>query len=714
VPEQAAHLLPPRVTSPRALVSWVLPCLTESAPPIEAIWSPVSPLPVEAITSLLPHLPVPPLPYVLRIIASGCEQWEKGARSIVGFAGPELAIPIWVAWFWRDARGAVDLRHDWTQGIRHYEDRIAGATLPAYLQPFATAARIFLETVGYSENLGNDVKSEELLRLFSTQWIDGRTINWVMHAINMLVRDRPDLADVYVADLNVADALREDQEWASYDTSHKLTFIRNLTTQLLKEGKRRIVIPIHVKDVHWAVYLLDLDKSSIRYGDSLRWSVDHADVRRLQRWAAKMVDAVPKLERGLESAHQGEDSYSCAVVVWNTVERLLFDGSPWTHQEADVRRVSYAIMLCVTGGTYSCAHFGLADDTFASGASARTPCLRRAEEDFYERVGDDEIDLKDVQHYSRSSDYELGEDELLNTSSADAPAQSSSPNVPSDGDESESYGHPSSGPQTLLHLERQRSVSASDVSSRSGSSYMASSGSGLSESSTRSRRSSAGKVFGKAVSMVKKAARKVLSVSRHVSPASDMADAPSVHQPHPIPSGRKHVDKRIPESAPRKGLLKFFGAISSKDAVEQRQVDAAQWREGHAEDEEHLVQKKRVLSAVQLEHKRRKDRDRQRVRRAQVEAKEGESKQQVWTRAHILVLSLDHDHSLMISLCFARNSRRYMMFSCPKTTRLVTPIRTQQSSRGRVVNSRSRFERSTSRRRRGGVSASTSIQKRST
>jgi hypothetical protein len=211
--------------------------------------------------------------------------------------------------------------------------------------------------------LGPNLTTLDLPQLFERGFLDGRFVDAAVSIINRSLLD----TDILVASTDIQWGLQQDKEWDMFDTSHDLSHLRALTAQILAEGKDRIKLPWNINNCHWAAYELTLSTNSICYADG--FAAEGAqprtdDIVRIRRWMDRMCAASPHRAnvRPLAAVATQDDAYSCAIIMLDAILlRTGIDAPRWTEVEKDIRRIEWALRLCVMSGAYTHRDFGLED-----------------------------------------------------------------------------------------------------------------------------------------------------------------------------------------------------------------------------------------------------------------------------------------------------------------------------------------------------------------
>jgi hypothetical protein len=120
------------------------------------------------------------------------------------------------------------------------------------------------------------------------------------------------------------------------------------------------------------MFKIDVRERVIRFGDALGGMYAPSDLARLQRFLDRTVPGLPPYRSGppLQMNRQ-LDSYSCAITTWDLICEEVFEGDPWTDEEKHVRRVEYALLLCLGSKIVTAEDLGLPVSALLDMKSAR-------------------------------------------------------------------------------------------------------------------------------------------------------------------------------------------------------------------------------------------------------------------------------------------------------------------------------------------------------
>jgi hypothetical protein len=219
----------------------------------------------------------------------------------------------------------------------------------------------FFHVVGWDVRIGGLCTTSDLLQLFEDGFICDRLLDSVTNLLVSQIESARTATEVAIVDTNLPLVLSMDELWVSYKTERQLTALRILTDRIHTDGLERIIFPANVNDNHWAMFEINIAERMIRYGDSLGMPAPAFYVSRIQRWMRHVTTdkfvVGPPLDVPLQA-----DSWSCAIVSFNTILRCISNVARWTSTRKDLLRLEWVLLVCFTGGAFSSSQFGLPGD----------------------------------------------------------------------------------------------------------------------------------------------------------------------------------------------------------------------------------------------------------------------------------------------------------------------------------------------------------------
>jgi hypothetical protein len=304
-----------------------------------------------------------------------------GAQSLSGFsAGARL--PLWIITAWDRCHEAADAQAAWGRAHEIFLREIHSkrASLSKDLASVVAAGEALFMTVGWKvsslirgpsscaywqkASLGPNLTSLDLPQLFERGFIDSRFTDTAIAIVN----DALHHTDVFVGNSDIQWALEQDEAWEDFDTSDELKHLRFITAKIIAEKKNRIRLGWNSRSVHWTMFELTLSTNTIAYGDGFTENgarPSAVDLKRLRRWMRIMVPTQAsddaRIGAPADFARQ-QDGYSCGIIMLDGILRNTGVNVPlWTEATKDIRRIEWALRLCVHYGSYAESSFGLQD-----------------------------------------------------------------------------------------------------------------------------------------------------------------------------------------------------------------------------------------------------------------------------------------------------------------------------------------------------------------
>jgi hypothetical protein len=224
------------------------------------------------------------------------------------------------------------------------------------------AVDTFFASVGWNSRLGRLCRTGDLLRLFAKEDINDSLLDTMVDLLASQMEGEQPEAKTVVLNTDISLVMQIDRLWTAYNTEPQLANIRAIGAQISEDGTKRIVFPVNVRGIHWAVIEISLSARTIRYGDSLGWSLPEEWAERVRRWLRHIAPGEFEVGKPIPVPAQG-DGYSCAIIAMNTMLRLVqTEAEPWHMQEREERRWEWIIVICAAEGRYPVEDFGLPRD----------------------------------------------------------------------------------------------------------------------------------------------------------------------------------------------------------------------------------------------------------------------------------------------------------------------------------------------------------------
>ncbi|KAG1745466.1 uncharacterized protein EDB91DRAFT_1220390 [Suillus paluster] len=216
--------------------------------------------------------------------------------------------------------------HDWVlQRLEDEEDTGCGACESVVVDKVLDS----LEHLPWDVDLKGfgaqtSLHTPELLPLLADTMVNGRVLDALIAAINDRVDEHNDTA---VETLDFSNLLfLGDTRWSKYHFDKAFTRLHYLGDSLHDGTIQRVIFPVNVANVHWAIVSVDASTRMILYGDSLGWSMPSSYVDAIRRWLKNHGFA--PFGKGSLSHGEQTDSFSCAIVALNTIKYAVFRHHP--------------------------------------------------------------------------------------------------------------------------------------------------------------------------------------------------------------------------------------------------------------------------------------------------------------------------------------------------------------------------------------------------
>jgi hypothetical protein len=293
---------------------------------------------------------IPPLHCVTQLLDQFSQAWFNGHTSIIHPLSPTFHLPFWVLSYWRDMSCALEARlawisaHDWVlQRLEDEEDTGHGASESVVVDEVLDSLEclpwdVDLKGFGAQTNL----RTPELLPLLADTMVNGRVLDALIAAINDRVDEHNDTA---VETLDFSNILfLGDTRWSKYHFDKAFTRLHYLGDSLHDGTIQRVIFPVNIANVHWAIVSVDASTQMILYGDSLGWSMPSSYVDAIRRWLKNHGFA--PFDKGSLSHGEQTDSFSCAIAALNTIKHAVFNHHPlFTNDSKYCLRMEEFLML---------------------------------------------------------------------------------------------------------------------------------------------------------------------------------------------------------------------------------------------------------------------------------------------------------------------------------------------------------------------------------
>ncbi|KAG1871544.1 hypothetical protein F4604DRAFT_1926276 [Suillus subluteus] len=284
---------------------------------------------------------VPPLQTAssLRNRASGTLQ--DGIQSVIHPSFPNDPLPLWVLSYWVSMSYALENQCDWRASYDWVLARLN--VIPADGPELGIVDEVLdvLESLPWDTPLKGfggltDLRTTELRSLLVSSPIHGHILDSMIAIVVqcMQASNDEDLQSVSVEPLNFANILHlSDKRWKNYKTDRTFCCLRTIGSSLCEGTLQRVLFPINIDNVHWAVIAVNTIYQSISYADSLGWSWPTEDIDAIHHWLGYHGFARFNKATALQHGEQ-LDSFSCGIAAINTIKHALFRHPLFTNNQA--------------------------------------------------------------------------------------------------------------------------------------------------------------------------------------------------------------------------------------------------------------------------------------------------------------------------------------------------------------------------------------------
>lgn len=191
------------------------------------------------------------------------------------------------------------------------------------------------------------LRSSELTSLLANSKINGRVIDALVAAAahKHMLSDPENCARLAIESLSLSTALRCDaSRWKEYATHKAFKHLRYIGDCLCDGTLQRVIFPINIANLHWAVFEVDASQQEIRYGDSLDWTCPSADIDAIHCWLKQ--HGFGPFRKALTMPHGAQyDSYSCGVAALNTIHHAVSQTPLFSDDAKDILRMEEFLIL---------------------------------------------------------------------------------------------------------------------------------------------------------------------------------------------------------------------------------------------------------------------------------------------------------------------------------------------------------------------------------
>ncbi|KAJ7719366.1 hypothetical protein B0H14DRAFT_3900927 [Mycena olivaceomarginata] len=266
---------------------------------------------------------IPPLQFILQLLADYPQAWLDGSASIVDHTDRTRHLPLWTVTFFHEVLKIKLAQDKWRES--HY-------WLP-------NSEKFILDYVSWNtRHVGAPEGQLDWTRLISDEWLSGEIIDEMMRDIKARVSEdetlasstiiRPLAFQFYITQLS------------RYGTQPK-RYLADILAEV-KSGKTRMLFPIHYNENHWMAFIINFENRTFGFGDSYIYTGNpKIFIGYLTQWLAHLFPG-PFTNLGDILQHSVQTDYiHCGVYTANTIEKELFDIPKLKQQECGAARIQW-------------------------------------------------------------------------------------------------------------------------------------------------------------------------------------------------------------------------------------------------------------------------------------------------------------------------------------------------------------------------------------
>jgi hypothetical protein len=338
IPSQYIDLIPNDNLCVQDLLQTSLPFLSDTLTTVkpESCWTKLAPT-----TNLhtLASKPIPPLEFLEKADEAFKQAWFDGAKSFTDWHYRDSRYPLWIVKFWLKMVTAVQGKARWLTAERWLADKWRQADKSQELAAIIDQVRELFPAIAWNKDLGLNVQltTLELAVLLANDQINNFIIDIMLQLTAMRIRQSKSLStSTVLLDCVLSHQIQTTEDWRGPPgqlMAHKI--------KRIKDGAHLLYFPVFNNGNHWIAFLVDFEKRSIRWGDSLE-DVMARPTRRIQavqRWLKFHFGGKPFTEENSLVHGEQPDGYSCAIVTINTIEHAIWGEPLWTARTRTLVRV---------------------------------------------------------------------------------------------------------------------------------------------------------------------------------------------------------------------------------------------------------------------------------------------------------------------------------------------------------------------------------------
>lgn len=241
--------------------------------------------------------------------------------------------------FWLRKSHELSAHKQWSESYHWLETltQRPGSELPA----LATRCLSTLRTLGWNSiDPSTGIYSSRLCELISERPLSSSIIDAMIKTTTHRVHNSTSHPGIYIASLEISFYLKHARLFEGYIHERMFSALRKLGVKLTSGTVNVLYIPVNVRDIHWAVFRVDLSTHFISYGDSLGWKPVTEDVERIQWWLGTLGFSPFGIQGDLPHACQPvSDSVSCGIIMVNTIRHNCFGDHLWSFDDHEIFRL---------------------------------------------------------------------------------------------------------------------------------------------------------------------------------------------------------------------------------------------------------------------------------------------------------------------------------------------------------------------------------------
>ncbi|KAJ7722156.1 hypothetical protein B0H14DRAFT_3520394 [Mycena olivaceomarginata] len=266
---------------------------------------------------------IPPLEFILQLLADHPQAWLNGSASIVDHTDGTRHLPFWTVTFFHEILTIKIAQDKWRESHHWLPD----------------SEKFVLDHTSWNTRHSGALEGQlDWTRLISDEWLSDGIIDEMMRDINARVSEdeslasstiiRPLLFQFYITQLGV------------YGTQPK-KYLAEILAEV-KSGKTRMLFPIHYNGNHWMAFIINFDNQTFGFGDSYICTGNPKTfIGYLTQWLSCHIPGeFTNLGDILQHSVQ-TDYIHCGIYTANTIERELFSTPKLKPQECGAARIQW-------------------------------------------------------------------------------------------------------------------------------------------------------------------------------------------------------------------------------------------------------------------------------------------------------------------------------------------------------------------------------------